>query len=869
MKKTVIEWLLLLMIHFSAYADHITGGEMYYTLTGINNGQYTYHITAKLFMDCYSNRRLPNPAYFGVFNRGTAAHIADLSVPMAHQDELRLTNPGPCITNPPAVCYQIGFYDFDVTLPAVAEGYIVVIQVVYRVQGISNLTSGYGNIGATYTGEIPGTAQGAEAPRNNSARFTGSDMVVICSNNAFSYSFAAEDKDGDQLRYSFASAYTGGSGGGGTNFPPSPPPYQPVPYGSGYGPAGPLGGRVKIDANTGLITGIAPSDGIYVVTVQVEEIRNGVVIATQRKDLQIRITACSIASASMPPEYMLCKNTTTITLANLSTSPLITSTNWELFDNKGVSIYNSATAVDTYTFSDTGIYTIKLVINRNQQCSDSSTSLARVYPGFKPDFTFSGICYTKPTQFTDASTTVYGQVSGWDWDLGDPPVFNDVSTQPSPVYTYVTTGMKDVRLIATNTKGCVDTLFKGVNIVDKPPLSLAFRDTLICVPDVVQLQAAGNGIFSWLPATAVTNGNTATPTVAPVATTTYTVSLDDNGCVAKDSVTVRVVDHVTLQAMNDTTICQGDVIGLHLQSDALQYSWSPAEQVTDPAAAQPQAYTWLTTQYEVTAAIGGCTARDQVVVTSIPYPVADAGSDTTICFATSAQLKGSTTALNFAWLPAASLSNLSILDPMATPQRTTAYVLAVNDIKGCPKPGYDTVVVTVLPDIQAFAGRDTAVVTGQQLQLQATGGATYQWLPATGLSNAAIDNPVAVYYTPATGILYKVMVYNEAGCADSAYVRVKVYEARPSVFVPNAFTPNHDGRNDVLRPVAVGMAHVDYFGIYNRWGQLVFSTTENEQGWDGTIGGIQQPTGTYVWLVKAVDYTGAPYIRRGTLVLLR
>lgn len=868
MKKTVIGWLLMLMLYFNAHADHITGGEMNYTFIGITNGQYVYQINAKLFMDCYSNRRLPNPAYFGIFNRGTGARIMDISVPMFRQDRLTLNNPSPCITNPPAVCYDIGIYNFTVTLPPVAEGYVIAIQAVYRVQGISNLIPGYGNIGVTYTGEIPGTNPVTSGPQNNSAQFTGDDMVVICANNSFSYSFAALDKDNDQLRYSFTNAYIGGSGGGGTNFPPAPPPYSSVPYGSGYGPASPLGSNVKINAATGLITGIAPYEGIYVVTVQVEEIRNGVVIATQRKDLQIRITACTIASASVPPEYMLCKNSQTITLSNMSTSPLITSTNWELFDNKGVSIFNSGSAVTSYTFADTGLYTIKLVINRNQQCSDSTTSLAYVYPGFNPDFTVNGICFRKPTQFIDATVSRYGLVNSWDWNFGD-GTGNDVSIAPSPTYTYNSMGAKNVRLVATNTKGCRDTTFKNITIVDKPPLELAFRDTLICIPDVLQLKAIGNGTFSWTPNTAMVNGNTATPTVTPKTTTTYTVLLDDNGCLNQDSVKVRVVDHVTLQAMNDTTICQGDTIRLHCQSDGLRYAWTPVNQVLNTTAPNPTAVTWNTTSYQVTAGIGSCTATDRVLVTTVPYPVAYAGPDTTICYETPAQLQGSTEANTYTWLPASTLSNLTVLNPVATPKVTTAYILSAYDNKGCPKPGYDTVVVQVLPDINAFAGRDTAVVIGQALQLQATGGVSYLWAPGTGLSNTVIANPVAKYSTPSTGILYKVLVYNEAGCIDSAFIKVKVFQTMPTVFVPNAFTPNRDGKNDQLRPIAVGMARIDYFRIYNRWGQLVYSTSTNEYGWDGTIAGKVQPSGTYVWLVKAVDYTGAPYVQRGTLVLVR
>jgi len=868
MKKSLIGCLLLFMQLFTARADHITGGEMHYTFTGISNGMYNYQVTAKLFMDCYSNRRLPDPAYFGIFNKGTGAHISDLYISMAHQDKLTLSNPGSCITNPPAVCYDIGFYDFSVSLPASAEGYLIVIQVVYRVQGITNLVPGYGNIGATYTGEIPGNGMVASAPQNSSAAFTGDDMVVICANNSFSYSFAAVDSDNDQLRYSFTNAYEGGSGGGGMNFPPVSPPYESVPYGSNYGPGAPLGPNVKINANTGMITGVAPGEGVYVVTVQVEEIRNGVVIATQRKDLQIRITACTIAAASMPPDYMLCKNSQTITLANLSTSPLITSTTWELTNNKGLTVFNSNEAVASYTFADTGVYTVKLVINRSQQCADSTISQAYVFPGFKPDINVNGICFTRPTQFLDASVTAYGQVNSWEWNFGD-GTGSDVSSQPSPTYTYQSMGVKNVQLIATTTKGCRDTTVKNISIVDKPPLSLAFPDTLICIPDALQLQAIGNGVFSWSPNTAIMNGNTATPTVHPVTTTYYTVQLDDNGCINRDSVLVRVVDHVTLLAMNDTTICQGDTIHLHVQSNGLKYNWTPANQVLNAAEADPWVVTRFNTNYEVTAGIGSCMAKAQIQVTAVPYPVVDAGPDTTICFKTNARLQGSTEAERFVWLPAPTLSDLNILNPVASPKTTTAYILSAYDNKGCSKPGYDTVVVNVLPQIKPFAGRDTAVVVNQLLQLQASGGKTYKWVPATSLSNPAIANPTAIYNTPSMGIAYKVLVYNEALCVDSAYIKVKVFKTLPAVFVPNAFTPNSDGRNDLLRPIAVGMARIDYFEVFNRWGQLVFRTSGNEHGWDGTIGGKIQPTGTYVWMVKAVDYTGAPYVQRGTLVLLR
>jgi gliding motility-associated-like protein len=98
---------------------------------------------------------------------------------------------------------------------------------------------------------------------------------------------------------------------------------------------------------------------------------------------------------------------------------------------------------------------------------------------------------------------------------------------------------------------------------------------------------------------------------------------------------------------------------------------------------------------------------------------------------------------------------------------------------------------------------------------------------------------------------------------------VKVYRTNPHVFVPTGFTPNGDGRNDLLKPIAVGIERIDFFGVYNRWGQLIFSTKQNGQGWDGKINGRNQPTGTFVWLVKAVDFAGKSIVEKGTTVLIR
>jgi gliding motility-associated-like protein len=160
-------------------------------------------------------------------------------------------------------------------------------------------------------------------------------------------------------------------------------------------------------------------------------------------------------------------------------------------------------------------------------------------------------------------------------------------------------------------------------------------------------------------------------------------------------------------------------------------------------------------------------------------------------------------------------------------------------------------------------------VIGQELHFDATGGINYIWSPPTALSNTNISDPVAVYDGSIDSVRYTVLVSDEMNCLDSASVTVKIFKTNPQIFVPTAFTPNGDGVNDVFRPIGVGIKSIEYFRVFNRWGQLVFSTTVNGQGWDGSIGGKPQSTNTFVWIVKGIDYLDKPFVRKGTVTLIR
>ena len=855
------------------FARHIAGGEIFYEWIGYGptTGTSQYRITLRLFRDCQSTGAQLDPTVnIGIFDKLSNAPVSGspFTVNLDHIETIQKSGNVPCIINAPIVCYQVGFYYFTVTLPHNQMGYWITFQRCCRVDNISNLSQAVG-VGATYVGSIAGssTIGPMSSNHNSSPEFYLRDTALVCQNRNFTLDFSAEDPDGDALVYEFCEAYDGGTEGSPVVANPPPPPYAIVPYGGGYSGFNPLGTSVTINPSTGIITGIAPAAGSYVIAVCVNEYRNGVLINTHRKDFILKVADCDFVAAQLPISATYCDDFN-VAFANQTPSSLIYAWHWDF----GVtSVTNDTSNLDapSYTYPDTGIYTVKLVVNPGDQCSDSAEMQLGVYPGFFPDFTYSGICVNKPTQFTDASTTVYGAVNRWRWDFGETTVLNDTSRLQNPVYTYPAVGLKNVQLIVQSTKGCVDTVYKDITIIDKPPITLAFRDTLICDIDTLQLSATGMGVFSWTPNYNIIAANTATPFVYPKVTTWYKVLLNDNGCINSDSVRVRVVDTVALQVRPDTTFCLGDGVQLYATTDGLQYLWSPATGLSDPTILNPLANPANTTTYQLRSSIGNCYTIDDVTIIPVPYPFVDAGPDVEICFNTQTQLNGSVVASNFFWKPQGSLSNPNMLNPIAKPAFTTKYILTATDTLGCPKPSFDTVQVTVLPKVRAFAGRDTMIVFGQPLQLRANGGENYLWSPSTWLNNSSIANPVANIGPNIDSIRYIVYVTDPRGCLDSATILVKIFKVNPQIFVPTGFTPNGDGLNDSLKPIAVGIERIEYFRVYNRWGQLVFSTTINGHGWDGRIGGKPQTSNTYVWMVKAIDFTGKSIFQKGTSTLIR
>ena len=122
---------------------------------------------------------------------------------------------------------------------------------------------------------------------------------------------------------------------------------------------------------------------------------------------------------------------------------------------------------------------------------------------------------------------------------------------------------------------------------------------------------------------------------------------------------------------------------------------------------------------------------------------------------------------------------------------------------------------------------------------------------------------------PQDNIEYVVRVSNSIGCFDTDTINVRYFKVDPDFYIPNAFTPNGDGLNDIIKPIAIGMKTIDKFIVLNRWGQTMFSTTRTGKGWDGKVNGISQVTGTYIYYIEGKKFNNQNISTKGTFLLIK
>jgi gliding motility-associated-like protein len=490
------------------------------------------------------------------------------------------------------------------------------------------------------------------------------------------------------------------------------------------------------------------------------------------------------------------------------------------------------------------------------------------------------LCDSGMVNFTDSSVT-NDLIQSSKWSFGD----NTIAYGPAVTHDYHATGNFYTKLVDITTHGCTDSLVLAtpVKVTESPVININGQ-TSYCGPSTVTLQAAfaradtsslvwvwkfGNGDSSLIQnPPAESYGDTGTYQVQVTATTI-------GGCTGMANSTVNIHPLPQINAGGDTTICKNNPVNL-FATGAVSYTWGSVPSISCTQCSSPLVIPDSTTTYTVTGKNQyGCTANDSVVVTvTQPVKITVSNSDT-LCNGDTKQLtaKG---AERYQWSPATFLSDATAAQPTFSATKDTSITYSVVGYTGnhCFS---DTAKVKVkvypIPQMTIAQNKITASA-GSTVQLSTVNSpdvTKWKWTPAMWLSNPDAPNPTA---QPRESITYTVVAANDGACVTRAQVDVIVTCNGANIFVPNTFSPNGDGMNDVFYPRGTGLYDIKSFRIFNRWGQIVFerlNTGANNasDGWNGTIGGKAAPSDVYVYVIEVLCTNNTVIPVKGNVTLLR
>ncbi|MEM7104226.1 MAG: PKD domain-containing protein [Bacteroidota bacterium] len=874
MKKLYLFLLILAFSQFpqTGFATHIVGGEINYRCLG--NDQY--EISLQIFRDCFTGQPwFDNPASIGIFNANDSL-IFDLRVFPMGNDTLDPQLSNPCLVIPPQVCYHTTMYRDTVELPFIQGGYQVAYQRCCRNQSILNIVNPL-MTGATYYSFI---SEQALLECNNSAFFNDWPPFFICADFPIDFEHFAIDIDGDSIVYQMCAPFTGASFNFPIPQPPNNPPYDSVTWvNPPYNTNNMLNGvPLDIDPVTGFLTGVPNTVGQFVVGICAQEYRNGQLISTTRRDFQFNVGICGlkVVSSFFAPEVQ-CGDQLSIFFDNQSEGS--EAFFWDFGDNN-----TSNDPSPTHVYADTGNYIVTLIAGPGAACTDTFTQTINVqYQSLFVDFSLEyETCEEQIIiDYIDLSVDTLSEIVSWDWDFGN----NTGSIDQFPSIEYDDPGSYLVTLEVTAANGCIGSASATVEF-SIPQISL--QDTLLLCPGEPPIELNPDGdpelLYEWVPHEGLDDPFSANPSASPSETTIYTVfgSIFNNfdTCSVEQSVTVFVPPAVSVSANPDTTICDPMLIlnavsqngnGIYFWSDEPDFSntinVSGAPDVEVVIDGTEDFFVRVFDEY-------GCSDEDTVVVT---YSTVDIDTEGLIqvCVNDTMRLEvlnlDPNDQLAYSWSPADDIvEGENTATPLIMP--TTSQELTVTAINQHGCSAMLTVFVDVsslTPPVQAWVDRDS-IFPGETVQLFSTedNGYSYNWSPQMFVDNAAIANPVA---KPDVTTTFVVEIEDEFGCTNKDSVTVFLKDficGEPFIFVPNAFTPNGDGVNDILYVRANAVTDV-YFVIYSRWGEKIFETNDKDIGWDGTFKGAELSPDVFGYYLTLRCLNEELYSRKGNITLLR
>jgi gliding motility-associated-like protein len=452
-----------------------------------------------------------------------------------------------------------------------------------------------------------------------------------------------------------------------------------------------------------------------------------------------------------------------------------------------------------------------------------------------------------------------------------PPTFVSNDTLPNPVITPTISGTYVYTVtVRPNAENCaVEDI---INLLVLPnTIDIITPDTAICRGRMVQIRATGHELFSyqWLPTAGIGISNVISPVVIPDTSAIYKVKVSFHSCPDfYDSLLIDVQPNPVVYIGGHKFICEFDTIrikssvtpGWYTQ---YSYAWTPSTILN--VADEPNVIVRGIDTSGLVLTVktpAGCTGADSAQIIVLPGNFASITDDMNFCPRDSAVLMPQG-AVSYEWMPSIYLDDEKSARPVIKPITTQSYSVIATSNYGCMDTLYFT--ATVHPAAVIFLEDSARLYAGESYQIEPQTNCTkFSWTPAGGLSGKFISNPVA---SPEISTKYTVTGVTEHGCRTVDSININIDDGS-LVTLPNAFAPGR-GPNNEFKIIKRGIATLNYFRIFNRWGNMIFETTNIDEGWNGEYKGVPQPVGVFVYVVQGVSKSGKIFTKQGNVTLLR
>ena len=563
MKKLLFVALLLILSYPKLNATHIIGGEITYSCLGDNK----YEVTLTVFRDCYNGvPPFDDTVSIGVFNFKNEL-VYDIRIPYMKDDTIKQTLVGNCRVIPPNVCVHTSVYRDTVELKPILGGYTLVYQRCCRNKTIVNIVAP-DETGASFIIQI---SEKALLECNSSPKFKYWPPIYICANEPILFDHSAFDPDGDSIVYKLCTP-TNGLKDIPQPQPPLPPPYDKVVWKDPpYNLSNLMGGiPLAIDSKTGLLTGVPNTLGQFVVGICIEEFRDGKLISTTTRDFQYNVGLCGETASSFFVPDVNCDG---LTVNFTNNSQNANQFYWD-FGDMTTTKDNSTLFNPSYTYPDTGTYTVSLIAQADEMCKDTIYKTFKVYKNsLIPDYKIKLQTCTDSmvVSITDSSVDTLSNIVSWKYYLRIGGVLMDSSTLKNPVFVGDTLGIWEITLIVENENGCVKS--RKRSIVFPKLIKFDFpTDTLFKCYDqdiILNVPLDSTYIFDWSPGIFLSDSTISKPVCSTPVDQYYTLKIKDKNsiCNVTRDLWVVVPPPIEIDLPDSLYTCEND-LSIDINSNA-------------------------------------------------------------------------------------------------------------------------------------------------------------------------------------------------------------------------------------------------------------------------------------------------------------